>query len=83
MDLPKLSTLICFKNLENTKCAYFLTQKQMDFLADQVNCLILEMIGLSKESILEKILKTQKLINYTTNLIKDSPGEEISIKINQ
>lgn len=81
MNVEKLSMLICYQNIKESEYSFLLSPKQIDFLSNQVNSLILDMIGLSNESILEKILKSQKLINYTYSEITNSPGEEISIKI--
>ena len=81
-NIEKLSALICYNNINESEFNYYLTDKQIDFISNQINSFILEMIGLSNESILEKIMKHQKMINYTYKLIKNSPGENISVKIN-
>lgn len=81
-NIEKLSTLICYQNLLESEFRFYLDQKQVDILSDQVNSLILEMIGLSNESVLEKIMKQQKMISYTYSMITNSPGEKISVIIN-
>ena len=82
VNIEKLSTLICYQNISETEFNFYLNSKQIDFLSTQINSLILEMIGLSNESILEKIMKQQKMLSYTYNIIKNSPGEKISVIIN-
>ena len=81
-NIEKLSTLICYQNLLESEFGFYLHQKQVDFLSDQINSLILEMIGLSNESVLEKIMKQQKMIAYTYSMITNSPGERINVIIN-
>ena len=82
VNIEKISTLICYQNISETEFNFYLNSKQIDFLSTQINSLILEMIGLSNESILEKIMKQQKMLSYTYNIIKNSPGEKISVIIN-
>ena len=81
-NIEKLSTLICYQNLLESDFGFYLHQKQVDFLSDQINSLILEMIGLSNESVLEKIMKQQKMIAHTYSMITNSPGERIKVIIN-
>jgi hypothetical protein len=82
VTVDKISTLLCYQKVEESEYAYFLVDKQLDFLANQINALILEMVGLSNESILEKIMKQQTMVSNIYSAIKNSPGETLSIIIN-
>ncbi len=55
--------------------------KQDVLIANQINSLILELAGVSSESILEKIMKQQVMTNYLYRTIKNCYGEKITIKI--
>jgi len=50
-------------------------------ISDQVNSLILELSGLSNESILEKIMKQENLSSIIYRIIKHCPNEKINIKL--
>lgn len=79
--IEELSALICYQNISEGELNYYFSEKESVFLANQINSLILELPGLSNESVLEKLLKQQILLNYSYNIVKNSPEEIIKIKI--
>jgi hypothetical protein len=56
-------------------------EKQVSLISNQINSLILEIAGVSSESILEKIFKQNVLTDYTYRTMKSCLGEKISLKI--
>jgi hypothetical protein len=50
-------------------------------ISDQINSSILELCGVSSESVLEKVIKQQNLVNFVYKNVKNSFGEKISMKI--
>lgn len=73
--------MLCYENILQTELKYFFADKQIMLILDQVNSLILELSGLSNESILEKILKQQTLSSYIFRTIKNCPSEKITVKL--
>jgi hypothetical protein len=55
--------------------------KQLSIIGDQINSLILEIAGVSSESVLEKIFRQLTLVNHLYRTVKNSNGEKLSIKI--
>jgi hypothetical protein len=76
-----LSVLLCYDNLLNTELKFFFLDKQLSIIGDQINSLILEIAGVSSESVLEKIVKQQILVSHLYRTVKNCQGEKISIKI--
>ncbi len=79
--LEDLSVLLCYDGTNNNSLRHFLLDKQISLISNQINSLILEFAGLSRESVLEKIIKQHILTNYIYKNVKNSFGEKISIKI--
>jgi hypothetical protein len=79
--IQSLSILLCYDNISTSEFSFFFDQKQLSLISNQINSLILEMAGVSSESILEKILKQQALSGYLFRNIKNSFGEKIAVKI--
>ncbi len=63
INLNKISTLICYKDLKQTEYSFFINKNQTEILLNQINELIFQMNNLNAFSILEKIYKQQNLIN--------------------
>ena len=76
-----MSVLLCYENILNSELKFFFTDKQLSVISDQINSLILELAGISSESVLEKIMKQQTLIGFLYKNLKNSYGEMISIKL--
>jgi len=65
----------------NSEFKYFFTEKQISVVCDQINSLILELAGLSSESVLERIIKQQTMVGYLYRNVKNCIGEKIGVKI--
>ena len=75
-----MSVLLCYEDIQNSELNYFLKESQVSLIADQINSLILEIAGVSSESVLEKVIKQQMMTSYLSKTLKNSFGENISIK---
>jgi len=60
---------------------YFFTEKQIMLISDQINSFILELSGLSNESILEKVVKQERFSSYIDRTINHCPNERIVVKL--
>ena len=69
INLNKISTLICYKDLKQTEYSFFINKNQTEILLNQINELIFQMNNLNAFSILEKIYKQQNLINNVNQAI--------------
>ena len=77
-----LSVLLCYEKSISNELSHFFNDKQIELISNQINSLILELPGLSSESVLEKILKQETMVNFIYNSIKNCSGEKINVKIN-
>lgn len=75
-----MSVLLCYENVAKTEFSYFFSLNQANLIADQINSLILEIAGISSESVLEKVIKQQMMTSYLFKTIKNSFGDNILIK---
>ena len=73
--------LLCYENLLSSDLKFLFLDKQLSIIGDQINSLILEIAGVSSESVLEKIFRQLTLVNHLYRTVKNSNGEKLSIKI--
>jgi len=78
-----LSALLCYENILSSELKYFFCEKQIMLISDQINSLILELSGLSNESILEKVLKQENLSSIIYRMIKHCPNEKLNLNFNK
>jgi len=78
-----LSALLCYENILSSELKYFFSEKQTMLISDQINSLILELSGLSNESILEKIIKQENLSGILYRTIKNCPNEKLVLEFNK
>ena len=79
--LEDLSVLLCYDGINNNNFKHFFMDKQTSLISNQINSLILEFAALSRESVLEKVIKQHMLTNFVYKTVKNSFGEKLSIKI--
>lgn len=78
-----MSALLCYENILSSELKYFFSEKQTMLISDQINSLILELSGLSNESILEKIMKQENLSSIIYRTIKHCPNEKLVLDFNK
>lgn len=82
-SLQDLSILLCYENIkENIEFLHLFKEKQIHFVSNQINSMILQIAGLSSESVLEKIIKQFMLTEHVYNIIHNCPGETFNINLN-
>lgn len=79
VDFSTIASLIGYKNPYKCNFSYLLNEAQIEFICEQMNSLVLEMLNLSKQSIIEIVLQQSILAKNLINSIQKSEGDRFDI----
>lgn len=79
IDFSTITSLLGYKNPYNCNVSFLLNDCQLDLICEQINSLILEMLNLSKKSVIEIIFQQTILTKNCIDSILQTNGDRLDL----